>query len=179
MEGSVVHLKPPPLVLARPEGSRLYGRALALIGQRPPHLQQVSAALEPDGRGDLVVQLARLRDPQVDVAAPGRGDLRQGCRQQVVTEARLLPPVGVDDVLDRPAGLVTAADLRIADHFVARRLPRHEPRKALAAPLDEVEPLVLAESPVTVCRRGSLHQPSESCDLLLAHPPLDLDFVHR
>ena len=180
-EGAVVDLQPLSLVapgLERP------GRELPRFPfdrQRPAQLQQVAAPYETDRGGDLVVHRARLGDPQVDVPSALAANHVEGGAQEVLGDRRavlLLPVVRVDHELQGPA-LRTTRNLGVAHGVAVARLPRHQPGEALAAPLHEIEPLVLAQRTVAVGGGGHVEQLGDGGDITFAHLPLDLDAVHR
>ena len=82
--------------------------------------------------------------------------------------------VGVDDELEGPAARALG-QLGVADRVVVARLPRHQAGEALAAALDQVEPLVLAQRAVAVGCGGHVEQLGHGVDVALAHLPLHLE----
>jgi hypothetical protein len=137
--------------------------------------------VEAAGLGHLVVVGAGLGDPQVEVAAARLGHLAQSGVEQVGAHgAGEVPVMGVDHDLHRP-GVVTTlapAHLGVAHRVGMARLPGDEPGEAGATPLDQVEPLVLAEGPVVVGDRGHVEEGGDGGDVGFAHAPFDFEADH-
>ncbi len=109
---------------------------------------------------------------------PWRATSRERRREQADADLGVATAViGPDHHLDTP-GVVAAAQLCVADQRPVGRLPCHETGEALAASVDQVEPLVLAKRVVAVCDHGVLEELRHLGDVGLAHPAFDLDGVH-
>jgi hypothetical protein len=128
-------------------------------GQLAPHLHEVSAPPQADGRRDSIIDWPRLGDPHVHMTSALLRDLAERGSQKVLLKLDTRgSPLRVDDILDGPVSTISAADLRIGDDTLTAALAGDKASEALAATLDEVEPLVLAERAMTVCNARSLEQ---------------------
>ena len=85
--------------------------------------------------------------------------------------------MGVDHVLQGPAGW-PPAHLGVADRVVMPRLERDQPCEALPTPLDQVQPLVLAEGVVAVGLGCQVEQLLHRGDVVGVHLSPDLDPMH-
>ena len=143
------------------------------------HLVEVSAAPKAAGLGHGVGEGGGFRDPQMQVPPALVRDLAQRGGEE--TDADLgvgLAVVGADHDLDAP-GVMTPAELRVADQRPVGRLSGDEAGEALATPMHQVEPLVLTERVVAVGDERLLEELGHLGDVGLAHAALDLDGVHR
>jgi hypothetical protein len=91
--------------------------------------------------------------------------------------------VGVDDELESPARVVTAAigaeaQLRIAHGVSVAGFPGDEPGKALAPSLNQVEPGMFAERGVSVGLARSIQESGDRGKVFTVEVPHDPDIVH-
>jgi hypothetical protein len=115
----------------------------------------------------------------VDVASPQAADLAEGGLEQGETD--VVPRsavIGPDDHLDAP-GVVSPAELGVTDETAVRTVAGHESGEARSSPVDEVQPLVLAQGTVPVGHRDLVEKFGDLGDVGLAHTPFDLDVVHE
>ena len=120
-----------------------------------------------------------LGHPKVDVAPALPGHDAEGRLDKGAADVGgPVAMVGVDHELERP-GKGSLRDLGVPHRVIVARLPRHQPREPLSAPVHEVEPLMLAERPVVVGRGRHVEQLRDRIDVVLSHLAFDLEAGHR
>jgi len=92
----------------------------------------------------------------------------------------VLAVMGGDDELERPVVVVGVrpADLGVADGMGMAGIGGHDPGEAGPAPVEEVEPLVLAEGGMAVVVGGGVEEDLHGADLVPVQSALHLDLEH-
>lgn len=85
--------------------------------------------------------------------------------------------MGMDDEFERER-VVAFADLGIRNRMIVARFPRDEAGKTLASTVDEIEPKVIGERPVSICSLGGSDQIAHDREIIGLHLAFDVENVH-
>ncbi|MEN9801116.1 MAG: hypothetical protein RLZ37_241, partial [Actinomycetota bacterium] len=177
-KGSIVDLQPSWFVVSDAESSHVELRMRVNEGERSAHLMQDSSRCQSDESGHFDMADRRLEDPPVQVAATTLSDFSDGRIQHFRSDqAHFVTVMGMNDEFERER-VMAFADLGICDWMIVARFPSDEAGKTLASSIDEIEPKVIGERPVSIRSLGGSDQIAHDREIIGLHLAFDVENVH-
>lgn len=139
---------------------------------------QDASGSQPDESGHFAVTDRRLEDPPVQVATATLGNFAYGCPQHLgADQAHFIAMMGMNDEFEGER-IVTFADLGISDRVIVAWFPGHESRETLASTVDEIEPEVIGQRPMSICPLSRSDQIAHDREIIAMHLAFDVENVH-